>query len=265
MSKENIKVRVFRENPFCWQSKGILRMLQKKFKGPKLASRITAYTVITQVASDSNADEYETWGVKIMEMAGIGYSTLRKVLNDFEELGIIKRKQERTKKGTYGKLEITLLEPKTTDSQNLPNGKPEHKAGRKEGALKNESKEDSLEAKEEDSLEFGYKTREDKKSVDSSEGVVNRLIPRFRIVNELNWNSFYSNKTERQALKDLVAAFSEKKVKDVIAILPQTNVMPYLPTITTPCELKRSWSKLEAGIAKLKNRNAFKGHKVVIA
>lgn len=111
MSKENIKVRVFRENPFCWQSKEILRLIQKNYNGQKLTSRVAVYTVLTQVASDNSAEEYETWGVKIMEMAGVGYTTLRTIFNEFEKLKIIKRKQERTKKGTYGMLEVALLEP----------------------------------------------------------------------------------------------------------------------------------------------------------
>ncbi|HRZ34010.1 MAG TPA: hypothetical protein P5548_03890 [Candidatus Moranbacteria bacterium] len=135
MSKENIKVRVFRDNPFCWQSKDILRLIQKKYKGQKLTSRTAVYTVLTQVASDSSADEYETWGVKVMEMAGVGYTTLRNIFNEFVDLKIIKRKQERTKKGTYGKLEISLLEPKPTDSQSKPNGKPEHQPSHKPEAI----------------------------------------------------------------------------------------------------------------------------------
>lgn len=110
-NKENIKVRVFRGNPFCWQSKKILRMIQINYAGQKLTSRVAVYTVLTQVASDNSAEEYETWGVKIMEMAGVGYTTLRNIFNEFEGLKIIKRKQERTRKGTYGMLEISLLEP----------------------------------------------------------------------------------------------------------------------------------------------------------
>jgi len=132
MSKENIKVRVFRDNPFCWQNKGVLRLIQKKYKGQKLTSRTAVYTVLTQIASDSSSEDYETWGIKIMEMAGVGYTTLRTVFNEFGDMKILKREQERTKKGTYGKLEVTLLEPITTASQSKPNGKAEHKASDKD-------------------------------------------------------------------------------------------------------------------------------------
>jgi hypothetical protein len=108
----------------------VLRAIQKKYKGQKLTSANSIYTVLTQIASDASMEEYETWGIKIMEMAGVGYATLRKILNDFEEIGLISRHQERTKKGTYGKLEIILLEV-ATDSQSKPNGKAKNKVGKK--------------------------------------------------------------------------------------------------------------------------------------
>ncbi len=127
MSKKNIKVRVFRDNPFCWQNKWVLRLLQKKYKGQKLTSRTAVYTVLTQIASDYSSEYYETWGIKIMEMTGVGYTTLRAIFNEFGDMKIFKREQRRTKKGTYGRLKVTLLEPIITNSQSKPNGKANNK------------------------------------------------------------------------------------------------------------------------------------------
>lgn len=149
MEKNEIKIRVFRETPFAWQSKNILRHIQKNYKGQKLTSRMSVYLALTQIASDLSNEEYETWGVKIMEMSGVGYTTLREIFNEFEEMKIIKRKQVRTKQGTFGKLEIVLLEPKLTDSQSKPNGKPKHKAGHKHASCDSQSKEYSSENKKE--------------------------------------------------------------------------------------------------------------------
>jgi hypothetical protein len=149
MSKENIKIRVFRDNPFCWQNKGVLRLIQKKYKGQKLTSRVAVYTVLTQIASDSSSEDYETWGIKIMEMAGVGYTTLRTIFNEFGDMKILKREQERTKKGTYGKLEVTLLEPITTASQSKPNGKASNEADNKDRDGDLQSIESSSETKKE--------------------------------------------------------------------------------------------------------------------
>ncbi len=65
--------------------------------------------------------------------------------------------------------------------------------------------------------------------------------------------SYFKNKTQRLACSDLIENYGLEKVLAVIVILPKTNLRPYLPTITTPLQLRDKWSQLEIGVVKLKN------------
>ena len=59
---------------------------------------------------------------------------------------------------------------------------------------------------------------------------------------------WYNNRTQRSACDRLIEAHGLERVKEVIAILPQTNSMQYVPTITTPLQLDDKWSSLEAAL-----------------
>lgn len=61
---------------------------------------------------------------------------------------------------------------------------------------------------------------------------------------------FYANTTQREACDDLLDAYGLEKTKQVIAILPKTNLMKYAPTITTPLQLRDKWAQLEAHVRK---------------
>ena len=71
----------------------------------------------------------------------------------------------------------------------------------------------------------------------------------------------YSNKTERAACEFLLAEYGMEKVLKVIAILPKSNATAYMPTITSPYQLKEKWSALEASFRK---KSDMPGRKPVI-
>jgi hypothetical protein len=64
--------------------------------------------------------------------------------------------------------------------------------------------------------------------------------------------SLYARKDQRAACQRLVEMHGLEKVLKVIAILPKTNRIAYLPTITTPIQLEEKWSALEANLIKEK-------------
>lgn len=68
---------------------------------------------------------------------------------------------------------------------------------------------------------------------------------------------YYSNTTQRAAADELIASYGIENVLSVISLLPQTNKMPYMPTITTPVQLLDKWVQLESGLirAKIKSNN----------
>jgi len=57
--------------------------------------------------------------------------------------------------------------------------------------------------------------------------------------------TYYGNKTQRQACDFLIEEYGLEEVKARIAIVAQTNGMPYFPTITTPVQLRDKWVQLE--------------------
>lgn len=84
-------------------------------------------------------------------------------------------------------------------------------------------------------------------SVTKSE--INPLIGKFSRVNP-SYRLLYSNKSQRAALDRLVRENGLDRITEVIQHLPETNAMPYAPTITTPLELEKSLGRLLAFLQK---------------
>lgn len=66
-------------------------------------------------------------------------------------------------------------------------------------------------------------------------------------------STYYGNKSQRKACKELLAIHGRERVLALIEkVLPRTNVMIYGPVITTPVQLRDSYAKLESFVAKWK-------------
>lgn len=74
----------------------------------------------------------------------------------------------------------------------------------------------------------------------------NNLIPEvikaFEAVNPA-CKRMYGNKTQRKACQDLIDTYGFEQVLKVIAFLPQSNTISFMPVITTPLQL---WDKYQA-------------------
>jgi hypothetical protein len=66
----------------------------------------------------------------------------------------------------------------------------------------------------------------------------------------------YGRKDQRAAVQDLLKDYGFDLVKNVIKLLPKTNKKAFLPTITTPVQLRDKWSQLESGLSKLKDQGS---------
>lgn len=71
----------------------------------------------------------------------------------------------------------------------------------------------------------------------------------------------YNNTTQRASCDSLISSYGLPKVLEVIAILPATNKIPYIPSVTTPRQLEEKWSSLEAALVKLKAKKINEGAK----
>lgn len=89
----------------------------------------------------------------------------------------------------------------------------------------------------------------------------NELIDPFQKVNPM-WRKFYSSKTERHALQDLVKEMGFEKVKWLIGHLKEAVSKPYAPKITKPTELRRDIGKLIVFWEQEKQKNIKSNTKV---
>lgn len=64
-------------------------------------------------------------------------------------------------------------------------------------------------------------------------------------------SKFYVNKTQREAMKNLIDAYGADKVSSVISLLPKLNAVIFNKA-TTPLELWNKWAKIEAEAIQLK-------------
>jgi hypothetical protein len=77
------------------------------------------------------------------------------------------------------------------------------------------------------------------------------VIDAFKDVNP-SYQKWYPNKTQRTSASNLISTHGLERVLQVIAFLPTSNTMPYVPTITTPNQLEDKWAALEAALTKKK-------------
>lgn len=89
-------------------------------------------------------------------------------------------------------------------------------------------------------------------------GLVNEAINLFKDVNP-NYRVLYARPPQRAALTRLIEINGFEKLSKVIGILPQSNKIPYLPTITTPIQLEERWAALESGLVRKKVEITSKG------
>ncbi len=80
------------------------------------------------------------------------------------------------------------------------------------------------------------------------------VLKAFEEVDKKN-KTYYGNKTQRASTDFLIEEYGLKKVLEVIAILPQTNQIPYIPKINSPYELKEKWQKLSDALKSKKKQN----------
>ncbi len=84
----------------------------------------------------------------------------------------------------------------------------------------------------------------------------NKYIDAFASVNAM-YLKFYSNKTERGAIQEVVDAKGRDRALEIIKGLYETNQETYAPKITSPSELVRKLGQLEAFLGKKKTSSSF--------
>lgn len=72
---------------------------------------------------------------------------------------------------------------------------------------------------------------------------------------------YYNNKSQREACEFLIKEYSYEKVIELIRWLPKLKEnIPYMPSVTTPCELRDRWQKIIDAVqrARVSKKNKIK-------
>jgi len=68
--------------------------------------------------------------------------------------------------------------------------------------------------------------------------------------------SYYKNKSQREACQFLIDEYGYENVVKVIQSIPVLRArVPYLPSVTTPCELRDKWQKMKDAVDRERNKN----------
>lgn len=104
--------------------------------------------------------------------------------------------------------------------------------------------------------------RIDTEAETSSADIVD-IIDAFKPVN-LSFGKWYGNRTQRSSIQRMLKSHGKEQILKIILILPKTNSLPYIPTITTPVQLEDKWAQLEASLKKKKQELSDKKPKVIL-
>jgi hypothetical protein len=99
---------------------------------------------------------------------------------------------------------------------------------------------------------------QEEESVGKPDTGIVAIINAFKEVNTA-YAKWFANKTQRAAAQRLIDQHGLDHILAVIAILNQTNAMPYVPTVTTPDQLENKWAALEATLRRKKTEIKSKG------
>lgn len=89
-------------------------------------------------------------------------------------------------------------------------------------------------------------------TTEQSSGDIAEIIDLFKSVNP-SYSKLFGNKTQRASVARMLKTQGKEKLVKIIAILPKTNSMQYMPNITTPLQLEDKMGQLASQLQKKKN------------
>ena len=95
-------------------------------------------------------------------------------------------------------------------------------------------------------------------TAETSSALIGEIIKLFEEVNPA-CKKMYGNTTQRKACQNLLDEYGFEEVSKVIAFLPKSNKMAYMPSIVTPCQLWEKYQVLKDGLQRKKSELSTKG------
>ncbi|PTX96567.1 hypothetical protein [Opitutus sp. ER46] len=85
-----MNARDIHDGPWCWQSKGARRIIRDAFDATNnVATALAVYDALTEIASDKQAESFETTHAWIQRLSGVGVSTIKRHLRVMADLGLV--------------------------------------------------------------------------------------------------------------------------------------------------------------------------------
>lgn len=79
------------------------------------------------------------------------------------------------------------------------------------------------------------------------------VIDSFKPVNP-SYELWFSNTSQRASIERMLKIHGKDRLLKVIAFLPVSNTIPYVPSVTEPYMLEKKWAELQAALIKTKNK-----------
>lgn len=79
------------------------------------------------------------------------------------------------------------------------------------------------------------------------------IIDLFKEVNP-SYKKLFPNTSQRKSVQRMLETHGKEKLQKMIVLLPKSNVMDFMPVITTPCQLEDKMGQLATAWQKYKNK-----------
>lgn len=206
----------------------------------------------------SKPDNWDFSGERLSKETKDGEKAIWSGLRELEEHGYLSR--QRTPEG---KMVYTIFwnpnrqKGSLGEEPNRQNGKQPKRQTAERGSISN--KEYITNKEEKETLRAEPSSAGEKPSF-SQLGA--EIIREFENLNPVA-RQWYKNTTQRAAADRLIEEHGMETVRKVIALLPQTNRRPYMPTITSPRQLEEKWVHLRNRLEQEKAKTITKQSNVI--
>ena len=176
----------------------------------------------------------------IAEENGISRDTVMRAIKKLEDWNIVNVKKSRKEDGTQANNIYTLTSKKVWKSKPSSIEQPSVAESQNEASPSRKSTPSRVAPEGYNNTNTNNtqynNTSEQARKVSQVLKEMETLDPKIK--------NYYSNTTQRKACEFLIEEYQYEKVIQMIQTIPKLKSLPYMPSITTPCELRDKWQKV---------------------
>jgi predicted transcriptional regulator len=206
------------------------------------------YLSLCRHANNSTQQCFPSMGT-IADQNGIGKRTVIRAIQKLEEWNIIRVEKSRKDDGTQANNIYTLLSKKEWKNKPSANMTPSENRVPKKTEPSDNKDISRVSPRHHNNT---YINNTNINNTSNAEALqVSEVIKLFEPIN-ITAKNWYGNTTQRKAVESLIEEIGFDRLISVVKLLPKTNKIQYITTVTTPHQLLNKFSDLEAQLTKLK-------------